>query len=146
MGGMSKGNKDQEGSGGGCPEGGGSLQHYDIDTEAGGRRDSHTLRRRDFNPGEGSEGGQGPSWIYSMERWVWMFRNQKLCVRACLGVGVRREGVRWVARPPCSGDGGGGGAFTRKAGWRTDLGEEAERTRVEVGGPSWGLAAAGRRG
>lgn len=44
------------------------------------RRDGHTLRRRDFNPREGSEGGQGPSWIYSLERWVWMFRNQKLCV------------------------------------------------------------------
>lgn len=69
-----------------------------------------------------------------------MFRNQKLCERVRLGVGVRREGVRWAARPPCSGDDGRGSAFTRKAGWRTDLGEEAERTRVEVGGPSWGAS------
>lgn len=127
----------------------------------GCRRDIHTLRRWDFSPREGSEGGQGPSRIYSLERWVWMFKNQKLCACVCAsGSGGEERGGEEGCQAPCSGDGGGGGAFTRKAGWRTYLGEEAElrsgcvslegttdtwwevsdggeRTRAEVGGPSW---------
>lgn len=64
-----------------------------------------------------------------------MFRNQKLCV-CVVWEWVRGERVR-LPGPPHSGDSGGGGAFTRKAGWRTDLGEEAELSSGCFHGGDW---------
>lgn len=54
------------------------LGRREQERDRGGGQ-GHTLRRRDFNPREGAEGGEGPSPICDLEGWFWRFRKQKVC-------------------------------------------------------------------